>query len=49
LGDQHLAWQVANLNGIKEATVFREGDHVKFLPSSSGDVQGGQRLRLYPN
>jgi hypothetical protein len=49
LGDQHLAWQVANLNGIKEATVFREGDHVKFLPSSSGDVQGGQRLRLSPN
>src|SRR3972149_3252481 len=49
LGEQHLAWQVANLNGIKEATVFREGDQGKLLRSSSEDVQGGQRLRLSPN
>ncbi|HZY30998.1 MAG TPA: M48 family metallopeptidase [Candidatus Methylomirabilis sp.] len=49
LGDQQLAWQVATLNGIKEATVFREGDQVKLLPLSSEDVQGGRRLKLIPN
>ena len=49
LGDQQLAWQVATLNGIKEATVFREGDQVKLLPPSSEDVQGGRRLKLIPN
>lgn len=49
LGDQQLAWQVANLNGIKETTVFREGDQVKLLPLSSEDVRSGQRLKLSPN
>lgn len=49
LGDQQLAWQVANLNGIKETAVFREGDRVKLLPPSSDGAAGGQRLKLSPN
>lgn len=49
VGDQQLAWEVATLNGIKEAAVFREGDQVKFLPPSSEGVSGGQRLKLSPN
>lgn len=49
LGDQQLAWEVANLNGIKESTVFREGDQVKLLPPSSEGVDGGRRLKLSPN
>jgi len=48
LGNQQLAWEVANLNGIKEAAVFREGDQVKLLPPSEA-VGGGQRLKLSPN
>jgi hypothetical protein len=49
LGDQQLAWEVANLNGIKEATVFREGDQVKLLTPTSEAASGGQRLKLSPN
>lgn len=49
LGDQQLAWEVANLNGIKESTVFREGDQVKLLPPSSEGADGGRRLKLSPN
>ena len=49
LGDQQLTWEVANLNGIKEATVFRKGDQVKLLPPSADGVRGGQRLDLSPN
>ena len=49
LGDQHLAWEVANLNGIKEATVFRKGDQVKLLTPSGDGSRGGQRLNLSPN
>ena len=49
LGDQQLAWEVANVNGIKEATVFRKGDQVKLLPPSADGVRGGQRLNLSPN
>ncbi len=49
LGDQQLAWEIANLNGIKEAAVFREGDQVKFLAPSPDGGSGGQRLKLSPN
>jgi predicted Zn-dependent protease len=49
LGDQQLAWQVATLNGIKEATIFREGDRVKLLLPLPEDQQGGRRLKLSPN
>jgi hypothetical protein len=49
LGDQQLAWQVANLNGIKEATIFREGERVKLLEPSPEDAQDGRRLKLSPN
>jgi predicted Zn-dependent protease len=49
LGDQQLAWQVANLNGIKEATIFREGERVKLLEPSPEDAQGERRLKLSPN
>ncbi len=49
LGDQQLAWEIANLNGIKEATVFQNGDQVKLLPPSSEAASGGQRLKLSPN
>jgi len=49
LGDQQLAWEVANLNGIKEATGFRVGDQVKLLPPSSEGVDGGRRLKISPN
>jgi len=49
LGDLHLAWEVANLNGMKEAAVFRKGDQVKLLPPPGDGSQGGQRLNLSPN
>lgn len=48
-GNQHLAWEVATLNGIKEATIFRKGDQVKLLPPSGDGLGGGQRLNLSPN
>lgn len=48
LGDQQLAWEVANLNGVKEATIFHGGDQVKLLPPSGGSREG-QRLKLSPN
>ena len=49
LGDQQLAWEVANLNGIKEAMIFREGDQVKLLPPASKGSQEGRQLELSPN
>ncbi|MDE2180886.1 MAG: M48 family metalloprotease [candidate division NC10 bacterium] len=49
LGDQQLAWEVANLNGIKEATTFHEGDRVKLLPPVSRGTDGGRQLKLSPN
>jgi predicted Zn-dependent protease len=49
LGDQQLAWEVANLNGIKEATIFREGDQVKLLPPVSAGSHEGRQLKLSPN
>lgn len=49
LGDQQLAWEVANLNGIKEARTFREGDQVKLLPPVFKGLRGGQQLELSPN
>jgi predicted Zn-dependent protease len=49
LGDQQLAWEVANLNGIKEATTFRAGDQVKLLPPVSKGTDGGRQLKLSPN
>ena len=49
LGNQHLAWEVATLNGIKEATIFHKGDQVKLLPPSGDGLGGGQRLNLSPN
>lgn len=49
LGDQQLAWEVANLNGIKEARTFRKGDQVKLLPPASRGSYGGQQLKLSPN
>ncbi len=49
LGDQNLAWEVATLNGIKEATVFHKGDRVKLLPPLSDGVRRGQFLDLSPN
>jgi len=49
LGDQNKAWEVAALNGIKEATVFRKGDRVKLLPPPSDGTRGGQILDLSPN
>lgn len=49
LGDQQLAWEVANLNGVKEAVTFHEGDQVKLLsPVSEGSI-GGRHLKLSPN
>ncbi|MBZ0161066.1 MAG: M48 family metalloprotease [bacterium] len=49
LGDQQLAWEVANLNGIKEAMPFHEGDQVKLLPPVSKGSQGERQLKLSPN
>ncbi len=49
LGDQQLAWEVANLNGIKETTIFREGDQVKLLPPVSAGSREGRQLKLSPN
>ncbi len=49
LGDQHLAWEVANLNGIKEVTILRVGEKVKLLPRSPGPLGDGKRLEVSPN
>lgn len=49
LGDQQLAWEVANLNGIKEASTFRKGDQVKLLPPVSTGSHGERQLELSPN
>lgn len=49
LGDQQLAWEIAHLNGIKEAMSFREGDQVKLLPPVSRGSHGERYLRLSPN
>lgn len=49
LGDQQLAWEVANLNGIKEAKIFREGDQVKLLSPVSMGSHGDRQLELSPN
>lgn len=49
LGDQQLAWEVANLNGIKESTIFRKGDQVKLLPPVSTGSYEGRELKLSPN
>src|SRR5574337_2183556 len=35
LGNQQLAWEVANLNGVKETAIFHAGDQVKLLPPVS--------------
>jgi predicted Zn-dependent protease len=49
LGDQHLAWEIATLNGIKEDTVFRKGDRVKLLPRGAAGTRPEQQLQLSPN
>lgn len=49
LGDQQLAWEVANLNGIKETRAFREGDQVKLLSPVSTGSYGDRQLELSPN
>jgi hypothetical protein len=49
LGDQQMAWEVANLNGVKAATVFHEGDQVKLLPPVSRGLHDGRQLKLSPN
>jgi predicted Zn-dependent protease len=49
LGDQQLAWEVANLNGIKETMIFRKGDQVKLLPPVSTGSYEGRELKLSPN
>ncbi len=49
LGDQQLAWEVANLNGVKETMPFREGDQVKLLPPVSRGSHGERQLNLSPN
>jgi predicted Zn-dependent protease len=49
LGDQNLAWEVANLNGIKEDTVFRSGDQVKLVTPRAAGSRGGQYLDLSPD
>lgn len=49
LGDQQLAWEVANLNGVKEATTFHAGDQIKLLPPVSRGPDEGRQLKLTPN
>lgn len=49
LGDQQLAWEVASLNGVKEAAVFHQGDQVKTLPPVSRGLHDGRQLKLTPN
>ncbi len=49
LGDQQLAWEVANLNGIKETRTFRDGDQVKLLSPVSMGSHGDRQLELSPN
>ncbi len=49
LGDQQLAWEVANLNGVKEAATFHAGDQVKVLPPVSWGSNEERQLKLSPN
>jgi predicted Zn-dependent protease len=49
LGDQQLAWEVADLNGIKGTKIFRAGDQVKLLSPVPRGSQGERQLELSPN